>query len=137
MARDIYHTNVREALEKDGWKITHDPYPVRIEEVDYEIDFGAEPLIAAEKEEQFIAVEVKSFLGPSTINEFHRAVGQFNDYSVALDIQDPQRILFLAVPEKIWLRFFQKQIIQKSLERIAAKVLVYDPNTNTIVRWIK
>jgi hypothetical protein len=137
MARDVYHNNVRQALEKDGWRITHDPYPVSVEEVDYEIDFAAEPLIAAEKEEQLIAIEVKSFLGPSTINEFHRAVGQFNDYSVALEIQDPERMLFLAVPEKIWLRFFQKQIIQKSLQRISAKVLVYDPNLNVVVKWIK
>lgn len=137
MARDVYHNNVRQALEKDGWRITHDPYPVSVEEVDYEIDFAAEPLIAAEKEEQLIAIEVKSFLGPSTINEFHRAVGQFNDYSVALEIQDPERMLFLAVPEKIWLRFFQKQIIQRSLQRISAKVLVYDPNLNVVVKWIK
>ncbi len=24
-ARDIYHDTVRNALEKDGWTITHDP----------------------------------------------------------------------------------------------------------------
>ena len=68
MAKDFYHDNVRIALEKDGWLVTHDPYRVKIEEVGYEIDFGAEPLIAAEKEEITIAVEVKSFIGPSTIN---------------------------------------------------------------------
>ena len=39
MAKDFYHTNVKEALEKDGWRITHDPYPVNVEEVGYEIDF--------------------------------------------------------------------------------------------------
>lgn len=137
MAKDFYHKNVREALEKDGWCITHDPYPIKVEDIGYEIDFAAEPLIAAEKEEQFIAVEVKSFLGPSTINEFHKAVGQFNDYCVALEMQDPNRILFLAVPENVWMRFFQKQIIQKSLERINAKIVVYDPFANIVVQWIK
>lgn len=137
MAKDFYHKNVREALEKDGWLVTHDPYSIKVEDIGYEIDFGAEPLIAAEKAEQLIAVEVKSFLGPSTINEFHKAVGQFNDYCVALEIQDSKRILFLAVPENTWVRFFQKQIIQKSLERIQAKILVYDPFTNNIVQWIK
>lgn len=137
MAKDLYHDNVRLALEKDGWRITHDPYPVKVEDVGYEIDFGAEPLIAAEKEEQLIAIEVKSFVGPSTINEFHRAVGQFNDYSVALEIQDPSRVLFLAIPEDIWFRFFQKRIIQKSLARVRAKVLVYNPHTNTLVQWIR
>lgn len=98
---------------------------------------GAEPLIAAEKDNARIAVEVKSFVGPSTINEFHKAVGQFNDYYVALEIQDPERVLFLAIPEEVWLRFFQKRVIQKSLERIRAKIVVYNPDENRIVEWIK
>jgi XisH protein len=137
MARDFYHKNVREALEKDGWLITHDPYPVKIDDVGYEIDFAAEPLIAAEKDEQKIAIEVKSFVGPSTINEFHKAVGQFNDYAVALEIADPNRVLFLAIPDDVWERFFLKPIIQKSLERIKAKILVFEPTQNIIIQWIK
>jgi XisH protein len=137
MAKDFYHDNVREALEKDGWVITHDPYRVKVDEIGYEIDFGAEPLIGAQKDEKMIAVEVKSFVGPSTINEFHRAVGQFNDYYVALEIEDPERVLFLAVPEEVWLNFFEKPLIQKSLERIGARVIVYNPLENEIVKWIK
>ena len=137
MAKDFYHDNVREALEKDGWRITHDPYRMEIEEVTYNIDFGAEPLIGAEKEGIAIVVEVKSFVGPSTVNEFHKAVGQFNDYYVALEMKDPERVLFLAIPEDIWFRFFQKRLIQKSLERIQAKVIIYNPDNNKIVQWIK
>ena len=137
MAKDFYHDNVREALEKDGWRITDDPYPLKVDDVSYEIDFGAEPLIAAEKGGMTIAVEVKSFVGPSTVNEFHKAVGQFNDYYVALEIKDPSRVLFLAIPNIIWLRFFQKPLIQKSLARIQAKVIVYNPSKNEIVEWIK
>lgn len=137
MTKDFYHDNVRIALEKDNWLITHDPYAIKVDEVGYEIDLGAEPLIAAEKDNARIAVEVKSFVGPSTINEFHKAVGQFNDYYVALEIQDPERVLFLAIPEEVWLRFFQKRVIQKSLERIRAKIVVYNPDENRIVEWIK
>jgi hypothetical protein len=137
MAKDFYHNNVREALIKDGWNITHDPYTVRLEDVGYEIDFGAEQLIAAQKETTIIAVEVKNFIGPSLVNEFHKAVGQFNDYSVALELYDPQRILFLAIPEPVWQRFFQKQVIQKSLQRVGAKILVYNPVNNAVVQWIK
>lgn len=48
------------------------------------VDLGAEPLIADQKEDQKIAVEVKSFLSPSTISEFHAAVGQFMNYRRAL-----------------------------------------------------
>jgi XisH protein len=92
--------------------------------------------LAAEKAGNKIAVEVKSFVGPSTVNEFHKAVGQFNDYYVALEIQEPNRILFLAIPEDIWLRFFQKRVIQKSLERIEAKIIIYNPEINEIIQWI-
>ena len=137
MAKDFYHENVKEALKKDGWLITDDPYFLRVDDVGYEIDFGAEPLLAAVKDDVKIAVEVKSFVGPSTVNEFHRAVGQFNDYYVALEIEDSERVLFLAIPEDIWSQFFQKRVIQKSLERIQAKIIVYNPYKNEIVQWIK
>jgi len=110
---------------------------IKYSNLGYEIDFGAEPLIAAEKDEFLIAIEVKSFVGPSTVNEFHKAVGQFNDYSAALEIQEPDRMLFLAIPEEIWFRFFQKKVIQRSLERVGAKILVYNPQSNTIIQWIK
>ncbi|MEH2158944.1 element excision factor XisH family protein [Nostoc sp.] len=30
MAKDLYHEQVKRALEKDGWQITHDPYELRI-----------------------------------------------------------------------------------------------------------
>ena len=28
MAKDIFHDIVREAIEKDGWTITNDPYQI-------------------------------------------------------------------------------------------------------------
>lgn len=42
MARDIYHDNVRQALIKDGWIITHDPFQVQYGDADLSIDLGAE-----------------------------------------------------------------------------------------------
>ncbi|MFN0036347.1 MAG: element excision factor XisH family protein [Saprospiraceae bacterium] len=137
MARDFYHEHVKAALKKEGWNITHDPFEMTVDLVDYEIDLGAEPMIAAEKEGEKIAVEIKSFVGPSTISEFHRAVGQFNDYYVALESYDPSRTLYLAIPERIFNSFFQKPVIQKSLARIGAKLLVYNPLSQTITQWIK
>ncbi|MCB0599426.1 MAG: hypothetical protein KDD28_35480 [Phaeodactylibacter sp.] len=46
MAKDIYHNHVREALEKDGWKITADPYILNYAETRFDVDLGAERLIA-------------------------------------------------------------------------------------------
>ncbi len=68
MARlDLYHGLVKSALQQEGWRITHDPYRMKIEDVKYEIDLGAEMLLAAEKDGEKIAVEIKSFLEQSTV----------------------------------------------------------------------
>jgi len=37
-AKDKFHQEFREALEKDGWRITHDPYFLETEETEYEVD---------------------------------------------------------------------------------------------------
>jgi hypothetical protein len=110
--------------------------PLRVGNIGYEVDFGAEKLIAAEKAGQKIAVELKSFEGPSEVNEFHKAVGQFNDYFVALEMLEPDRILYLAVPETTWNGFFQEIAIQRAIRRIEAKIIVYDPVNQLIISWI-
>ena len=91
MARDRFHYVVRKALEKDGWKITADPYVINIDDVDFEIDLAAEELLGAEREGQKIAVEIKSFISPSNVSEFHTALGLFLNYRDALEKIDPER----------------------------------------------
>jgi len=56
MARDKFHYIVRTALEKDGWTITHDPYPLQLTRRKLGIDLGAEKVIAAVRELEKIAV---------------------------------------------------------------------------------
>lgn len=58
-----------------------------------QIDLGAERLLGAQREGEQIAVEVKSFVAPSAVSEFHTALGQFLNYRVALKIKEPQRLL--------------------------------------------
>jgi len=72
-ARDIYHETVKKALIKDGWTITHDPLILRWGATDVYIDLGAEQLLAAEKEGRKIAVEIKSFLGKSNVDDLEKA----------------------------------------------------------------
>ncbi len=50
MAKDRFHNVVRIALEKEGWKITADPYQINVDDVDFEIDLAAEQLLAAERD---------------------------------------------------------------------------------------
>ncbi len=79
-ARDMFHEAVRKALEKEGWQITHDPLLLQTGGVEMYIDLGAENLLAAEREEEKIAVEIKSFVQASALYEFHLALGQYRNY---------------------------------------------------------
>lgn len=69
-ALDTYHEAVKSALIKDGWTITHDPLRLAVGPRGVYIDLGAERLLAAERGTEMIAVEVKSFVGPSEIHDF-------------------------------------------------------------------
>lgn len=80
MARDIFHDLVRAGLAQEGWTITDDPYRIEVEKTNFHIDLAAEKFIAAQKDEQKIAVEIKSFLNPSPNIDFYNALGQFLSY---------------------------------------------------------
>ncbi|MEH1824889.1 MAG: XisH family protein [Nostoc sp.] len=137
MAKDLYHEQVKRALEKDGWQITHDPYELRIGGVEMYIDIGAEQIIGAQRENDKIAVEVKSFISPSRISDFHLAHGQFLDYRYALEDKDPERILYLAVARFVYQTFFNLAFINSVVQRSQIKLLVYDLEKETIEQWIK
>jgi hypothetical protein len=44
MARDVFHFHVREALEKEGWTITHDQWVIKGLTRKISIDLAAESL---------------------------------------------------------------------------------------------
>ncbi len=91
----------------------------------------------AERNDEKIAVEVKSFRSQSPMNKFHEAVGQYENYLLALEDIVPKRVLFLAIPIAIWETFFQKPFIQKVLNRKNIRLIVYNHEKETIEKWIK
>ena len=72
-AKDIYHDAVKNALIKDGWIVTDDPYLIKYEDAELYAYLAAEKPIAAEREGEKIVVEVKSFVGKSLMYDFHGA----------------------------------------------------------------
>jgi XisH protein len=135
--KDQFHEAVRQALEKDGWIITHDPFTIQISEaVKLKIDLGAESTIAAQRDQEKIAIEIKSFIAESDISEFHGALGQYLNYVQALEDKEPNRTLHLAVPIETYDDFFQMPFIQKALKRHGINLVIYDPIKGEIRKWI-
>lgn len=135
-ARDFFHNAVKIALIKDDWEITHDPLSLSFGSVDMSVDLGAEKLIAASKKDQKIAVEIKSFLARSSaISEFHTALGQFINYRAALKQENPDRILYLAIPIFAYNNFFKLDFPQMMIQENQIKLIVYDPEIEVIIKW--
>lgn len=135
--KDIFHQLVKTALENQGWTITHDPYHIDLGFVGLYIDLGAERLIGAIKDGNKIAIEIKTFIAPSTISEFHTAIGQFINYRIALEEEEPDRLLYLAIPSDIHKRFFKYPFIQTVIQRNQIPLIVYDSEKQEIVKWIR
>lgn len=135
--RDLYHDAVVNGLKREDWNITHDPFSIAIGDIRFRIDLGAEKVIAAQKGETKIAVEIKSFLNQSPLTDFHEAIGKYDIYLFALEEKKSPRVLFLAIPHIAYEDFFQKPFIQKIIQKKNIKLIVYHPEKQIIVKWIK
>lgn len=136
MAKDLFHDAVRRGLEKERWTVTDDPLELELEEITVKIDLGAERLIAAERGEEKIAVEIKSFIGTSAISDFHTALGQFLNYRIMLEVNEPDRLLYLAVPRETYQTFFQSRFAKIAIARHQLKLIVYEPISEEVIQWI-
>lgn len=135
MAKDMFHDAVRTALIKEGWQITDDPLFLKVGGVEFFIDLGAEKLLAAERGGEKIAVEIKNFINTSSIADFHLAIGQFINYRVALRVADPERRLFLAIPDTACRTFFQKDFPRMVIREYQLEILVYDIEREEVLSW--
>lgn len=135
-ARDFYHEHVRTALTKDGWTITDDPLKLEWLGANLQVDLGAERLITAERGKEKIAVEVKSFIGPSRIEDLKEALGQFMIYRASLIKAASERVLFLAIRDDVHRRIFEKPDGKALLVREEIRLLVFNAKRREIVKWI-
>ena len=137
MARlDKIHGAIKNALTKDGWTITHDPYTLFYERQKIQIDLAGDKLFTAEKENRKIAVEVKSFLSVSKMTDLYGALGQYDVYGVYLGELEPDRKLFLAVGEEIFRRFFERKAVQIVVQKKNIPIIVVDVEKEEVVEWI-
>ena len=132
----MLHPIARRALEQDGWTITDDPLRLQVGRRTMYVDLGAEQLIAATRGAVRIAVEVKSFLHPSEIYDLESALGQYMLYGRVLRSNDPDRVLWLAVPSRVYHELCSEALGQLLLEDGSLRLLVIDAEREVIERWI-
>jgi hypothetical protein len=135
-ARDLFHDCVCHALIQDGWTITHDPLRLSWGGKDLYVDLGAERLLAAEKAGQRIAVEIKSFVGDSEVDDLEKALGQYVLYRAILAQIEPDRVIFLAVPDAALRSVFEEPLGALMLKDQSIRLLGFDAQSEVVTRWI-
>ncbi|MGK7945678.1 MAG: XisH family protein [Microcystaceae cyanobacterium] len=135
-AKDRYHICVRNALIKDGWIITHDPLHLRWGKKDMYVDLGAEQLFSAEKEGQYIAVEIKTFSSLSEIADLQQAIGQYCLYLSVLQRIEQNRQLYLAIQDQTFTNIFEEPIGQIILEDYPLSLIIFNVKQECIIEWI-
>jgi hypothetical protein len=135
-ARDIYHDTVKNALVKDGWTITHDPLILTIGSKDLFVDLGAQRLLAAEKGDQRIAVEVKSFGSRSEMRDLEQALGQYVLYADVLAGKEPERKLYLALTKEVYSDIFEEPVGKLLLRNKRVSLIIFDAQLEVLLQWI-
>ncbi|MCB0520321.1 MAG: XisH protein [Saprospiraceae bacterium] len=116
--------------------MTDDPLIVEAGQRKVKIDLGAERIIGAEKDDQKIAVEIKSFLDDSPLADLYEAVGKFDFYHFALQKKMPERVLFLAMPKDAYEEIFFDPFYEEYRQLHKLKLIIYHPKEKSILKWI-
>jgi hypothetical protein len=133
---DLIHNAVKNALIKDGWMITDDPYVIQYRKTTLYADLGAERPIAVERLGEKLVIEVKSFIGASKIQDLKEAIGQYDIYKYLLEETAPERKLYIAVSAIAYKSFFTQDVIQLILSKHQLPLIVVDTETEEVKQWI-
>lgn len=136
MAKDIYHGAVKNALIKDGWTITADPYKIKYKDAQLFADLAVEKPIVAEQNGRKIVVEIKSFLSPSPMRDFEVALGQYILYQNLINLTEPEYQIYLAIKDSIYENFFKRESIQDITKITQLLLIVVDMEKEEILQWI-
>lgn len=135
-ARDSIHETVKEAVIKDGWEITDDPYVISYGDRFLFVDLGASGFIGIQQGNKQIAIEIKQFRGQSQVTDLEQAIGQYSLYRILLNQIDPERDLYLAISEATYSDIFNEPIGRLAIAEIPLKLVIVNLSTKEITQWI-
>ncbi len=144
--RDNIHSIVKQAITKDGWEITDDPFVISYGERFLFVDLGATEsntskqltarFIGAKRQNSRIAIEIKEFRGRSAIADLEQAIGQYTLYQLLLNQVDPERAIYLAITDITYEEIFSEPIGQLVISDLPMKLLIVDTEKAEVKQWI-
>ena len=110
---------------------------VSVGKTDLLIDLGAERIVAAERDGERIAIEIKSFVKLSLIQDLKETVGQFVIYEGALAESEKHagRTLYLAIRNETYDPVFEEPIGEMLLRPSHLRLIAFDPDLEVVTLW--
>lgn len=75
-------------------------------------------------------------MSQSNIADLQDALGQFLMYDFTLQSSEPDRELWLAIPEIAYNNLFSNPAVEALRVNFHLKLIVYDPSKQEIIKWI-
>jgi hypothetical protein len=138
-AKDTYHEHVKEALFKDGWDFQDSKVIYKLPGILIYPDFKAEKrIIEAVNQERKtkILLDVKSFTGQSFIDDLKDMQGTHNIYTYVLTQKEPDRKLWLAIPEHVYQLQFTKPHLIGLKVMYNMSIVTFNIEQRRFVQWI-
>jgi hypothetical protein len=134
--KDLIHEAVKQALVKDGWTITDDPFRIHYMDADVYADLRVERDESETGLRCAFVIEIKSFVGESAVHELEVALGQYVMYRTFLRRIAPEDKLYLAVSELIYNDLFARQSFQLIVQDHQIALLVVNLTREEVISWI-
>ncbi|MEZ4662352.1 MAG: element excision factor XisH family protein [Caldilineaceae bacterium] len=81
-------------------------------------------------------MEIKELRGQSVIVELEQAIGQYVLYRLLLNQVDPERHVYLAIPDKAYRELFTEPIGELVINDLPLQLLVVDIEQCEVKKWI-
>jgi hypothetical protein len=134
--QDLYHDVVRDALRKDGWRITHTALQLKARAEASAGKLWEGPWLIADKDERKVAVAVSSFVGRSNPADITETWGQLGLSRLQLHAMDSDRVVYLAVRQATYSACFGGNEGDLLLGKEHMQLIVFDPRAEVIVQWV-
>jgi len=132
--KDHDHHTVIRALVKDGWTITGEQVKLIVEDRYLFIDIEA----TQSSSRSVVLIEVKQLAEATSLVEvLANAVGKYLLYRWALDESGASTPLYLAVSQTAYKGILSEKIGMLAIEQGKIALLVFDPEREEIVQWIR
>ena len=134
--KDSIHTPVKNALIKDGWTVTDDPFRIVYEDTDVYADLRVVKTENGTTIQRALVIEIKGFSGESPVHNLENALGQYELYRIYLEQVAPDDKVYLAIDLAVYRKQFSRPGFALVVRAKNLPLLVVDTKREEIVQWI-